>query len=155
MNVVCSVWAMHGRLSVHIVWWPGTRVILCLGPDIITGLWACHLHTVSGRATEPGPETTPAVIHIGGQCWGARLWKINREKRFIVYSLHTNLEAKESNGNSEILVVGNPDQSAVEIQYATVYTEGRLPSIRCTCSIYYYTANLVYHILRLSGYPAV
>ncbi len=30
----------------------------------------------------------------------------------------------------------SPDQSAVEIQYAAVYTEGILPSIQCTCSIY-------------------
>ncbi len=30
----------------------------------------------------------------------------------------------------------HPDRSAVEIQYAAVYTEGILPSIQCTCSIY-------------------
>ncbi len=30
-----------------------------------------------------------------------------------------------------------PDRSAVEIQYATVYTEGILSSIQCTCSIYW------------------
>ncbi len=39
------------------------------------------------------------------------------------------------------LIYSYPDQSAVEIQYAAVYTEGILPSIQCTCSIY--TANLV------------
>ena len=30
-----------------------------------------------------------------------------------------------------------PDRSAVDIQYAAVYTEGILPSIQCTCSIYW------------------
>ncbi len=45
-----------------------------------------------------------------------------------------------------------PDRSAVDIQYAAVYTEGILPSQYSVLAVY--TANVIYYILQLSGYPA-
>ncbi len=56
---------------------------------------------------------------------------------FLDFSPHPTMINGLSLQLSSKLPFALPDRSAVEIQYAAVYTEGILPSIQCTCSIYW------------------
>ncbi len=108
--------------SVYLVW-------NCKLPPKSHGNRRFHIHVIRYWNILPGPGSVADLClhnHISTLVSG-EVHVIDQSKPNVIE--HLDISGK-------LFTLTYPDRSAVEIQYAAVFTESILPPIQCTCSIY-------------------